>query len=48
MDFDEVFFKGKEGAESISKCIFLIYVVYYGTSNEIFWIWFVALQRLFS
>ena len=45
MDFDEV---GEEGAESISKCIFLIYVVYYGTSNEIFWIWFVALQRLFS
>ena len=37
MDFDEVFFKGKEGAESISKFIFFFYVFYYGTSNEIFW-----------
>ena len=37
MDFDEVFSKGKEGAESISKFIFFFYVVYYGTSNEIFW-----------
>ena len=46
MDFDEIFLKGKEGSDAISKFIF--YVVYYGTSNEIFWIWFVALQRLFS